>query len=311
MIEESYCQIILDRYKEELIMTKSTDFLLIGGGLASATAAETLRKEGAEGKIVLISAESFLPYHRPPLTKHFLLGKTKKERIHVLKESYYREHKIEVLLGTRVLAVHPESKIVKTDNAGEFHFKKLLIATGCSPRKLNVPGADLPGIFYLRAIPDAEALIQAMAGAKKAVVVGGSFIGMELASSFTKKGIHATIITKGDILYDKLASPEVSEFFTEYYKANGVEIILGETIKEFKGKNRVESVVTSTRKTFSCNFVAVGIGVTPDVGFLRGSGIKVDDGIVVNEYMQTNEPDIYAAGDSACFFDPVFGRHRR
>jgi NADPH-dependent 2,4-dienoyl-CoA reductase/sulfur reductase-like enzyme/predicted acylesterase/phospholipase RssA len=293
------------------MMTTSVDFLLIGGGLASATAAETLRKEGAEGKIVIISAEGFLPYHRPPLSKGFLLGKRKKENMLVLKEDYYKEKEINVVLSTKALAVDPENKIVKTDNAGEFQFNKLLIATGCSPNKLDVPGAHLPGIFYLRTIPDDEVLMQAMTGAKRAVVVGGSFIGMELASSFTKKGIQATIITMEDILYDKLYSPEVSEFFTEYYKAHGVEVVLGETIKEFKGKDRVRSVITSTGRAFPCDFVAIGMGVTPDIDFLNGSGIEVDDGIVVNEYMETNKPDIYAAGDVANFFDPVFRRHRR
>lgn len=292
-------------------MTKGADFLLIGGGLASATAAETLRKEEAKGKIVIISAENSLPYHRPPLSKGFLLGKQKKESILILKESYLREQKIDVMLGTKVLAVHPERNIVETDNAGEFYFKKLLIATGCSPKRLSVPGADLPGIFYLRTIPDAEALKEAMARAKRAVVVGGSFIGMELASSFTKSGIRTSIITQENLLYDRLDSPEVSEFFTKYYRSHGVEVVFGETIKEFRGKDRVESVVTSMGKTFSCDFVAIGMGVTPDIDFLHGSGIKIDDGIVVNECMQTNNPDIYAAGDVANFFDPVFGRHRR
>jgi NADPH-dependent 2,4-dienoyl-CoA reductase/sulfur reductase-like enzyme len=182
-------------------MTKSVDFLLIGGGLASATAAETLRKEGAEGKIAIISAESLLPYHRPLLSKRFLLGKQKKEHVFVLKESYYREKEIDVILATKALAVDPESKMVKTDHAGEFHFKKLLIATGCSSKKLDVPGASLPGIYYLRTIADSEALMQAMEGAKRAVVVGGGFLGLELASSFTKKGIQVTIITKEFVLF--------------------------------------------------------------------------------------------------------------
>ncbi len=292
-------------------MTKSADFLLIGGGLASANAAETLRKEEAKGKIVIISGDNSLPYHRPPLSKGFLLGKQKKESILILKESYLREQKIDVILGTKVLAVHPESNIVETDKAGEFNFKKLLIATGCSPKRLGVPGADLPGIFYLRTIPDAEALKEAMAGAKRAVVVGGSFIGTELASSFTKSGIQTTIITQENLLYDRLDSPEVSEFFTKYYKSHGVEVVFGETIREFRGKDRVESVVTSMGKTFSCDFVAIGMGVTPDIDFLHGSGIKEDDGIVVDEYMRTTKADIYASGDDANFFDTVFGRHRR
>src|SRR5690242_11803740 len=133
-------------------MTKSVDFLLIGGGLANATVAETLRKEGVEGKIVIISAENSLPYHRPPLSKQFLLGRQKKENLLVHKESYYRDHKIDVILATKALAVDPENKIVRTDNAGEFHFNKLLIATGCSPNMLDVPGANLPGIYYLRTV---------------------------------------------------------------------------------------------------------------------------------------------------------------
>jgi NADPH-dependent 2,4-dienoyl-CoA reductase/sulfur reductase-like enzyme/predicted acylesterase/phospholipase RssA len=292
-------------------MTKSTDFLLIGGGLASATAAETLRKEGADGKIAIISAEDSLPYHRPPLSKQFLLGKQKMERIVVHKESYYRDQKIDVILGAKAIAVHPESKLVETDNSGVFQFKRLLIATGASPIRLSVPGADLPGIYYLRTIPDAEVLMKAMTGARRAVIVGGSFIGMELASTFTKKGIQVTIITMEGILYDKLHSPEVSEFFTEYYKAHGVEVVLGEAIKGFLGEDRVESVITNNGRTFGCDVVATGVGVTPDIDFLHGSGITVDDGIVVNEYMQTDKPDIYAAGDVANFFDPVFGRHRR
>lgn len=292
-------------------MTKSADFLLIGGGLASATAAEILRKEGVDGKIVMLSGEDVLPYHRPPLSKQFLLGKQKKNRILIHKEGYYRNQKIDVILDARARAVHPESKIVETDNAGAFHFKKLLIATGASPISLSVRGAGLPGVHYLRTIPDAEALMQAIAQARRAVIVGGSFIGMELASSFIKKGIQVTIITKEDILFDKLASPQVSKFFTEYCEARGVELIFGETIKEFRGKERVGGVITGTGRIFPCDFVAIGVGVIPETKFLRGSGIVLNDGILVDKYMQTNRPDIYAAGDVANFFDPVFRRYRR
>jgi NTE family protein len=292
-------------------MTGNADFLLIGGGLASATAAETLRKEGASGKIIIISAENSLPYHRPPLSKDFLLKDQKKERIFILKEDFYNENKIDVVLGTKVLAVHPKSKIVETDHAGEFRFKKLLIATGSNLQKLSIPGADLPGIYYLRTISDAEALRQAMTGAKRAVVVGSSFISMDLAATFTQKGINTTIIAKEKLLFHKLDSPELSEFFTEYYKARGVEIVFDETIRKFRGKDHVKSLITNTGKEFSSDLVAIGVGVTPEVGFLRGSGIKLDNGIVVNEYMQTNRPDIYAAGDVANFFDPVFRRCRR
>ncbi|HSE83879.1 MAG TPA: FAD-dependent oxidoreductase [Thermodesulfobacteriota bacterium] len=294
-----------------MLTTNEVDFLLIGGGLASATAAETLRKEGAGGKITIISAESSLPYHRPPLSKGFLLRKHTRGLIFIHREDFYKENNIDVILGTTALSVHPEEKVVETDNAGEFSFKKLLIATGSYIKKLSGPGANLGGIYYLRTIADAEALRQATGQAKRAVIVGSSFIGMELASTFTKKGVKTTIIAKEGLLYDKLNSPEISEFFVEYYKSRGVEILLGETIKEFRGKKQVEGVTTSSGKEVSCDLIAVGVGVTPEVAFLRGSGIELDDGVVVNEYMQTNKHDIYAAGDVANFFDPVFRRHRR
>jgi NTE family protein len=292
-------------------MLHDVDFLLIGGGLASATAAETLRKEGAEGKITIISAENFLPYHRPPLSKSYLLKDQKEDRILVNKEEFYQENQIDVILNTRALTVHPERKIVETDRGGEFHFNKLLIATGCCLKKLSVPGANLSGIYYLRTIACAQALRQAMETAKKAVVIGGSFIGMEIASSLAQKGIKVTIITQEDIVFDRLFSPEVSEFFDDYYKARGVEIFYGQTIKEFRGKKRVKSVVTNTGKEFFCDLVAVGVGVVPETDFLRQSGIDMDNGVLVDEYMQTNNQDIYAAGDVANFFDPVFGKYRR
>ncbi|MGB7292815.1 MAG: FAD-dependent oxidoreductase [Thermodesulfobacteriota bacterium] len=292
-------------------MPKNVDYLFIGGGLASATAAETLRREGVNGKISIISAENYLPYHRPPLTKHFLLGKQNKDRILIHKESFYRKNNIDVRLNTRAILVNAERKLVETDNAGKFRFKKLLIATGSCLSKLSVPGDDLSGIFYLRTISDAEAIKHALAGAKKAVVIGASFIAMELASSFTKMGIHVTIITKEEILFDKLRSPEISQFFTDYYKSHGVKVVFGESVRGFKGKAKVESVVTKSGKEFSCDFVAVGVGVTPETDFLKGSGIEINDGIIVNEYMQTNMSDIYAAGDVARFYDPVFRRNIR
>jgi len=293
-------------------MLKMADFLIMGGGLAGATAAETLREEGAEGKIAIISAENYLPYHRPPLSKIFLLRNQKEERVLVRREGFYRENKIDVILGTKALSVDAEKKIVETDKAGGFHFNKLqIIATGACPRKLPVPGSNLSGIYYLRTIPDAKALRQEMARAKRAVIIGGSFIGMELASTFTQKGIEVTIITQEGILFDRLFSPEVSNFFMDYYKSHGVRMVLGERIEEFRGKARVESVVTSTGKDFPCDFVTIGVGVAPETEFLRESGIELDNGVLVDEYMQTNKPDIYAAGDVANFFDPVFRKHRR
>ena len=292
-------------------MTKDVDFLLLGGGLASATAAETLRAEGAEGTILILSAENELPYHRPPLSKRFILAEQPKDRLFILKGDYYREHKIDVLLGTRATAIDPRSQTVRTDGAEDIHYGQLLIATGASPVHLVAPGSDLAGLHYLRTMDDASAIKKAAGTAKRAVVIGGSFIGMELAATLTKLGIHVTLIALHEVLFNKLNDTKLSEYFHQYYLQHGVEIILGDTVAEFRGKKHVQAVLTQHGKNIPCDLVVLGVGVMPDTGFLEGSGIAVDDGIVVDRYLRTNQPNIFAAGDVANFFDPVFRVRQR
>lgn len=287
------------------------DYLLIGGGLASASAAESLRREGAKGTIALISAEDILPYHRPPLSKKFLINDMTSEKLLVYNKSFYKNHKIKVLLGTRVINLYPKEKIVETDNQGSIRYQKLLIATGSRINKLTVPGSDLHGIYYLRTFSDAEAIKRATSYSRKAVVVGSGFIGMELASAFRREGIQTTIISKGENIFEGLDSQEISTFFESYYKKQGVEIVLGDTVKEFQGTHHVNGVLTTKGMFMPCDIVAVGIGVTPDTGFLETSGILLNDGIVVDEYMQTNYNEIFAAGDVTRFYDTVFGQYRR
>jgi NADPH-dependent 2,4-dienoyl-CoA reductase/sulfur reductase-like enzyme/predicted acylesterase/phospholipase RssA len=292
-------------------MARKVDFLLVGGGLASATTAETLRDEGAEGTILILSAEQSLPYHRPPLSTEFLIGDQSKEQLPILSAVYYRDQAIDAVLGACATAVDPENRIVQTDQAGAIQYGQLLIATGASPSRLEVPGSALHGIHYLRTIGDAEAIKTAMATAKRAVVVGGSFIGMELAASLTKKGIHVTIIALEEVLLAKLEAPVISEFFRRYYGERGIEIILGDAVIAFRGSRRVTAVITRSGRTLPCDMVLVGVGVTPQTDFLQGSGIAVDDGIVVDRYLQTSQPNIFAAGDVCNFFDPVFNLRRR
>ena len=238
--------------------TTEVDFLLIGGGLASATAAKTLREQGVEGAVAILAAEPLLPYHRPPLTKGFLLGKRPHASLLVLNEAYFRDHGVQVLLGTRALAVEPQKRRVCTDSAGDFTYRKLLIATGGCPRRLEVPGADLSGIFYLRTLAEAEALQRAMAKAKRAAVVSSSFIAMELSASFAEQGIKTTLIAREDRLYSKLDSPEISAFFADYYRARGVEIVFRETVKTFQGNGRVERLMASSGRDLALDLVAAG-----------------------------------------------------
>ncbi len=201
--------------------------------------------------------------------------------------------------------VDVDRRAIETDEGEHFRFAKLLIATGASVHRLSVPGANLEGIHYLRTADDALSLYQAIAHAQRAIVIGASFLGMEIVASFVTRGVATTLIAKEDLVYEKLCSPEVSDFFAEYFRARGVHFIFGEEVKEFWGKAKVEGIVTSSGKKMPCDIVAVGIGVRPEVGFLGDSGIDVDGGILVNQHLETNKPGIDAAGDVANFYNPI------
>src|SRR6476659_9245020 len=281
------------------------DFLLVGGGLASATAAETLRAAGAEGRIAILCAESTPPYYRPPLSKEFLLKGPDQTKLLIHDPSFYCYRDIEIHLGSRVHRVDVDSRTIETDGGDHFLFGKLLIATGASLHRLALPGENLEGIHYLRSVNDALSLYQAIAHAQRAIVIGSSFLGMEIAASFATRGLATTLIAKEDLVYEKLRSPEASDFFAEYFRARGVDFIFEEEVRGFWGTTKVEGVVTSSGKRMPCDIVAIGIGVRPEVSFLANSGINVDGGILVDQYLETNRPGIYAAGDVANFYNPI------
>lgn len=287
------------------------DFLLIGGGLASATAAETLRQEGAEGSIVLLTAEPQLPYHRPPLSTRVLLDPVIPPTPLVLPERYYAEHGIDCLLGTIATAVDTGAQLLHTDKAGPIRYGQLLIATGARPLHLQVAGAQLDGIHYLRTYDDALAIRQAASFAQEAVVVGGGFVALELAAALVQLGLRVTLLAKHRVLFDKLEEPAIGAYLCELYASHHVEIVCCDTVAEFLGRERVEAVLTEAGRTLPCQIVALGLGVTPELGFLAGSGIELDDGVRVDQYLRTNVPNVYAAGDVANYFDPVFDLRRR
>jgi NADPH-dependent 2,4-dienoyl-CoA reductase/sulfur reductase-like enzyme/predicted acylesterase/phospholipase RssA len=281
------------------------DFLLIGGGLANATAAETLRVGGAEGRIAMLCAENTLPYHRPPLSKEFLIRGPDPAKVLVHDEAFYRDRNIDVHLGTRVRLIDADSRTVETDDGERFRFGKLLIATGASVHKLYRPGADLDGIYYLRSVDDALSLYRAIARARQAIVIGASFLGMEIAASLATRGIATILLARERLVYDKLSSSEASNFFADYFKTRGVDLMFGEEVEEFLGTSKVEGVLTRSGKRMPCDLVAIGIGVQPEVDCLRDSGIDVNEGVLVNQHLETNKPGIYAAGDVANFYNPI------
>ncbi len=287
------------------------DFLLIGGGLASATAAETLRLEGAKGSILMIAREDTPPYHRPPLSKEFLTGEVEAEAFSILRPAAYAEQSIDLMLSTTVIDIDPTAGTVRTDRAGTLSFGKALIATGADPIGLSCPGAELAGIYHLRTLAQARRLRSMVRAGQHAVVVGASVLGMEAASSLTKMGLGITLVERRDAIFADFEAPDLKAWFFARCRERGVEVLLGEEIAAIEGNGKVGAVVTRSGRRIDCDLVVLAIGVLPNIGCLGSSGIASDDGIRVDRFLATNVAGIYAAGDVANFYDPVFGMRRR
>ncbi len=286
----------------------SFELVIAGGGLTAARAIKSYREAGGDGRIALLSKESVLPYHRPALSKRYLRGEIGAPFAE--NEAFYRDHDVEVLLETAVTAVDLGARSVATDG-GEFVYGKLLLATGATPRRLKVPGADLAGAYTLRTLQDSDAIREAAKTAERAVVVGGGFIGMEVASSLRQLGLTVTLIHLGHGLFDQFGSPELSDELLALYREHGVEIVLDEEVARFGGDDALEYVEARSGLCVAADIAVVGVGVVPNVDFLEASGLALGNGVVVDERFETNAPGVYAAGDVANFFDPLYGRQRR
>jgi 3-phenylpropionate/trans-cinnamate dioxygenase ferredoxin reductase subunit len=288
---------------------RNFELVIAGGGLTAARAIKAYREAGGDGRAALVSQESVLPYHRPALSKRYLRGETT-DAPFAEDASFYRDHDVEVLLETPVASIDPGNRFVTTE-AGPLHYHKLLLATGATPRRLRVPGADLDGVFSLRTLHDSEHIREAAGLAEHAVVVGGGFIGMEVAASLRQLDLEVTLIHMGPRLFDLLGSPQLSDELLGLYRDHGVEVMLEQEVAGFGGDGRLEYVEAKSGLCIAADLAVVGVGVIPNTGFLDGSAVSVDNGVVVNERFETSVPGVYAAGDVANFFDPLFGRQRR
>jgi 3-phenylpropionate/trans-cinnamate dioxygenase ferredoxin reductase subunit len=284
--------------------------VIAGGGLAAARAIKAYREAGGEGRITLVSEEATLPYHRPALSKKYLRGETA-DTPHVEDEAFYREHDVEVQLETRVVAADPGARALTVDGGSRVRYDKLLLATGATPRRLNVPGAELDGVFGLRTIGDSTAIRDAAGESDAAVIVGGGFIGMEAAASLRRLGPDVTLIHVGGGLFDQLGSPELSRQLADLYRENGVGLVLGHEVARFGGSGALAYAETKSGLRIAADLAVVGVGVAPNVDFLAGSGVELDNGVVVDAQFETSVPGVYAAGDVANFFDPLYERRRR
>ena len=286
------------------------DYLLIGGGIAAATAAQTLRDEGATGSILILCAEAYFPYNRPSLTGGILTGELTAAQVLIRQPDDYRKDEIEVRPETAVQAIDPSHHIVVDKGGGEYQYGKLLIATGAKARMLDIPGAGLKGIVRLHVLADALALRQLVVERGPVIIIGTSFIAMETATSLSRMGLAVTLIDHTASVFPKIQSPHLSAFFLDRCRKHGIDVRLGESVAEFRGVDRVSELVTSSGALLQCDTVILAVGVTPQIDFLAGSGIRVDNGVLVDEFLRTNHPDVFAAGDVANYVDRYGDRQR-
>ncbi len=288
------------------------DYLIIGGGLAGEAAVEAIRARDKNGRVALITGEAHLPYDRVPLSKQYLVGKMKREFVLLQDRGYYDSERVEVLTGRLATALNPQSRSVTLDDGRELSFGKLLLATGGRVRQLPLPGSDLKGVFYLRTIDDSDAIKAVMQKGRRAVVVGGGFIGCEVAAACATMGLETTIIEISPFLLSLAIDEETARFVTNFFTEKGVRVLTDKKAARFVGENRnVTAVETVDGRAVPCDFAVVGVGIVPNTDLATQAGLKVENGIVVNEYLETEVPDIFAAGDVARFYSPLFDRYLR
>lgn len=285
-------------------------FVIIGGGAAGYSAAQTLREEGFEGRIIMITKEDRAPYDRPNLSKDYLQGGAEPEWMPLRPDDFFDDHGIEIIRNRVVTGVDAASKTITFEEGESLPYDKVLMATGGEPRRLDLPGSDLKNIFVLRSFDDADAIIETAKGAKKAVVIGSSFIGMEAAFSLKQRGLSVTVIAPGNVPFEKNLGNEIGAMFQRVHENNGVDFRLGASVVNFEGDGKVSAAVISTGERIEADLVIAGIGVSPATKFLDGLNLHKDGGVITDKYLQAGK-DIYAAGDIAHFPDVQTGEDIR
>ena len=287
-------------------------YVIVGASLAGAKAAETLREEGFDGSIALIGQETERPYERPPLSKGFLLGKAAKSSIYVHEEGWYAAHGVTLLLGSTVTAIDRSGSRVELADGSAISYDRLLLTTGASPRTLDVPGADLGGVRYLRTAGDSERLGAAVADADRVVIVGAGWIGLEVAAAAREQGCEVTVAEPEPGVLLRSIGPELGEMFADLHRAHGVTFRFGESVAELRGSGgRVAAAITSSGAELPADLVVVGIGAVPNTALASVAGLEVDNGVIVDAALRTSDPAIWAAGDVANAFNPLLGRRVR
>lgn len=279
--------------------------------MASAHCAAELRRRGADGDILLVGREPEPPYERPPLSKEYLRGEQGREDAYVNPVSWYEENAVELRSGTNVMSLDTESRTAKLQGGDEVGFEKALIATGANVNILRVEGAGQEGIHYLRAFGNSDGIRKAAEGAERVVLIGGSYIGCEVAASLTAKGVQCAIVMMEEVALSRTFGEEPGRWFHELLASKGVEIHGGETLEAFEGDGDVKGVVTESGKVVEGDVVVIGAGVNPDVMLAERAGLEVENGIVCDETLRSSVEGIFAAGDVCSYESRVHGRRLR
>ncbi len=285
--------------------------LIIGAGQAGAQVALTLRQRRFAGAITLIGDEPWPPYQRPPLSKKLLSGEMAVERLYIRSPSYYESHGIELLTGVRVERVLPSERKVLTADGRRFDYDALALCTGTRARRLGLPGEDLEGVFYLRTLDDSQSLQAAVRPGARAVIIGGGYIGLEVAASLRKLGAHATVLEAEERVLQRVVAPPVSDFFAAEHGRQGVRIITGALVTRIDGDGRVAQVACGDGRVFAADIVVIGVGAAVNDELAQAAGLAVDNGIVVDEFGRSSDPAIFAAGDVTNHPNSLFGRRLR
>jgi len=286
-------------------------FIIIGASQAGGWTAKTLRNEGFEGTVIMIGEEPYLPYERPPLSKDALLGETDVESTYFWPPETYEEDRIDVRLNTRVTAIDREAKTVTLDNGETLTWDKLAITTGARVRPLPIDGADLSGVHYLRNMDDTLAIREDAVKGGTAVIIGGGWIGLECAATLGKLGCKPVVVEFADRLCSRAVTPYISDWMLEFHRAKGVDVRLNTGVEKLEGGGAVSRAILSDGSAIDCSIVVIGIGVLPNVELAEEAGLEVDNGIVVDEFCRTSDPDIFSAGDVTNHPNGLLGRRIR
>jgi 3-phenylpropionate/trans-cinnamate dioxygenase ferredoxin reductase subunit len=284
--------------------------VIIGAGQASAVAAATLRKEKYTGTIRILGDESQPAYDRPPLSKYYLAGEMELPKLLIRPAEFYADNDIDLHTNTRVASIDAEAKQVVTATDEVFDYDKLVIATGSRARRLNLSGSDLEGIFYLRTLEDVDLIRQAMGSGKKLCVIGGGYVGLEVAAVASVAGLDVTVIETQDRILQRVTTPEMSDYYHNLHVERGVNIMLNKAVTGFDGAGSVSKVLCGD-DSVDADLVIIGVGIVPNIEIAESAGIECDNGILVDDHGQTSNPDIYAAGDCTNHPNRLLGRRLR